>query len=196
MQPRSAGNEANWNAPGHLGVWVAVGAAHLLVAWAIVSSTTVSRPSPVLESLTTTLIMTNNSARVSDTPPPLVQHVVVLQDVAMPAMSLPVPPMREFAESNVAAVSVAPQMLDREPPDMAPFARQAGLLPGESAVVVLRVEVVPGGRVGQVEIDVSSGSRQIDAAAMAYAKQRVWLAGRSHGIEESTWVRYGVRLAV
>ena len=194
MQPQTAGNEVNWNAPGHLGVWVAVGAAHLLVAWAIVSSTTVSRPSPVLESLTATLIMTNNPARASIGPPPLVQNVVVLQDPADPVMSLPVPALKEFGESNGAAVSVAPQLLDREPPDMTPFAKQAGLLPGESAVVVLRIEVLPGGGVGQVQVDVSSGSRQVDEAAMAYVRQLVWLPGRLHGIEENTWVRQGVRL--
>ena len=148
----------------------------------------------MLESLTATLIMTNNPARVSDTPPPLVQHVVVLQNVAVPAMSLPVPPLREFAESNAAAVSVAPQMLDREPPDMAPFARRAGLLAGESAVVVVRMEVLPDGHVGQVAVDVSSGSDQVDEAAMDYVRQWVWLPGSLHGIEESTWVRQGVRL--
>ena len=149
----------------------------------------------MLEPLITTLIMTNNRARVSVAPPPLINRIVVLQNVAEPAMSWPAPPLIEYAEPNAAAVSVAPQLLDREPLDMAPFARRAGLLPGESAVVVLRMEILPDGGVGQVQVDVSSGSRQVDEAAMAYAKVQAWVPGRLHGIEESTWVRYGVRLA-
>ena len=194
MTSQRTGIVASGRTPNQFGVWAAVSAAHGLVAWALSSSTTPSRSAPMLESLTATLIMTNNPARASDTPPSLVQHVVVLQDVAVPAMSLLVTPLREFAESNASAVSVAPQLLDREPPDMAPFAKQAGLLAGESAVVVLRIEVLPDGGVGQVVVDSSSGSLQVDEAAMAYVRQFVWLPGRLHGIEESTWVRQGVRL--
>jgi TonB family protein len=99
------------------------------------------------------------------------RDVVVLEDPTEKTMTVPAPPVVRFAEINAAAVIVAPQLLDTDPPDMAPFARQAGLRPGESAVVVLRVEVLPDGHVGQVEVDVSSGSRQMDEAAMAYVNR-------------------------
>jgi len=177
---------------GALGV---VGAVHGLAIWALASSTTIRPSTAELRSLPSVLMLTNNIARVSPEPHPSIRDVLVLQEPAEKVMSLPAAPVVRFAESNEAAVVVAPQLLDADPPDMAPFARQAGLRPGESAVVVLRVEVLPGGHVGQVEVDVSSGSRQVDEAAVAYVQMLAWVPGRFHGMETSTWVRQGVRLA-
>ena len=172
-----------------------VGAVHGLAIWALVSATTFRSSAAELRSLPAVLILTNNIARVSAEPQPLKLDVLVLQDSAEKVMSLPIAPDVRFAESNAEAVIVAPQLLDTDPPATAPFAQQAGLRPGESAVVVLRVEVLSDGHVGQVEVDVSSGSRQVDEAAVAYAQTLAWVPGRLHGIEMSTWVRQGVRLA-
>ena len=172
-----------------------VGAVHGLAIWALSSATTFHAGAAELRTLPAVLILTNNIDRVSAEGPLPLRDVSVLQDPAENVMSLPAPPVVRFDEANAAAVIVAPQLLDTDPPDMAPFARQAGLLPGESAVVVLRVEVLPDGHVGQVEVDVSSGSRQVDEAAMAYVQSLAWVPGRLHGMETRTWVRQGVRLA-
>ena len=112
----------------------------------------------------------------------------------MPALSLPPPPILGYAASNPNALSAAPQLLDGEQPDMASFAQLAGLLPGESAVVVLRIEVRADGHAAQVEIDVSSGSQQVDEAAISYVRALVWVPGRTNGAVSTAWVRRGVRL--
>ena len=78
--------------------------------------------------------------------------------------------------------------------DVLPFARLGGLLPGETANVVLRVEVLADGRAGEVAVDVSSGSDQVDHAAVAYAKAIRWLCGAVDGTPETMWVRIGITL--
>ena len=168
--------------------------AHMVVMWSLAAGTYAQRTEPVMQTLIATILQTNNSALVSANQVFLVTHATTLQDPIDLRMSLPTAPVFEFTEPNGDAVSVAPRLLDATPADMAPFARQGGLLPGESAVVVLRIEVLSDGQVGQVQVDVSSGSRQVDAAAMDYVRTLAWLPGRFHGIEESTWVRHGVRL--
>ncbi|MFL6605670.1 MAG: TonB family protein [Steroidobacteraceae bacterium] len=77
---------------------------------------------------------------------------------------------------------------------MTPFIARAALLPGEGATVVLRVEVLETGIPGRVEIDVSSGSNQVDQAAVSYARTQRWYAGRVDGLAHSVWIRWGVRL--
>ena len=177
-----------------LGALCAVIAAHGFVIAALTSAMTFHGSAAELHSLPAILVLTNNFARVTTERVPPTRDVVVLQDPEEHAISLPAVPVVRYDEPNAQAVSVAPQLLDVESPDMAPFAQQAGLRPGESAVVVLRVEVLSDGHVGQVQVDVSSGSLQVDKAAAAYARQIAWVPGRLHGIDESTWVRYGVRL--
>jgi TonB family protein len=78
--------------------------------------------------------------------------------------------------------------------DSSPFARAAGLRPGEGATVVLRVEVLGSGDVGRVEIDVSGGSADIDRAAVAYARLLPWVGGMIDGRPATLWIRWGVRL--
>lgn len=173
----------------------AVAFGHALAGWALYSSTTFLRQLPSLQNLPVVLILTNNPGRASPEQGVELTDVVVRQDPEDPRMGLPTPPLFRYAESNEGAVSVAPQLLDADRPDVVPFARKAGLLPGESAVVVLNVEVLADGRVGQVQVDTSSGSDQIDQVAMEYARLLAWIPGRLHGMEERTWVRQGVRLA-
>lgn len=172
-----------------------VAAVHGLAIWALSSATAFHANAVEVRSLPAVLILTNNPAQVSQGPLAPLRDVLVVLDSTEKVMNLPAAPVVRFDDANAAAVIVAPQLLDAHPPDVAPFARQAGLLPGESAVVVLRVEVLPDGHVGQVKVDVSSGSRQVDEAAMAYAQTLAWVPGRLHGLETSTWVRQGVRLA-
>jgi protein TonB len=67
-------------------------------------------------------------------------------------------------------------------------------MPGEGATVVLRIEVLPNGEPGRIEIDASSGSSQVDEAAMDYARAHRWYAGRDGQTPQAMWVRWGVRL--
>ncbi len=84
--------------------------------------------------------------------------------------------------------------IDPATPDVAAYPRQAGLLEGERAVVILRIQVQPDGRAGPVLVDASIGSAQVDEAAAAYARQLAWVPGRWHDIAEAIWVRYSVHL--
>jgi hypothetical protein len=43
-------------------------------------------------------------------------------------------------------------------------------------------------------VDVTSGSRQVDQAAMDYARHLRWFAGRSNETPEAMWIRWSVRL--
>jgi TonB family protein len=74
------------------------------------------------------------------------------------------------------------------------YAAQAGLRAGEGATVVLRVEVLAFGELGRIEVDVSSGRRQVDDAAIAYARDWTWSGGLVNGQPHAVWVRVGVRL--
>ena len=172
-----------------------VGAVHGLGLWALATATETRRAPAELRTITMAEILTNNPEKVTTTRPALVHEIEVLQDPAEPAIGLPLAPTIRFANANPGAVTTAPQPLDSELPDMRPYAQLAGLRPGESAVVVLRIEVLPSGHAGQVEVDVSSGSRQVDDAAVAYAQALSWVPGRMRGSELATWVRQGVRLA-
>jgi TonB family protein len=95
---------------------------------------------------------------------------------------------------NNEAASTAPVLQDGARRDMEPYVKQAALLPGEGVTVVLRIEVLETGEPGRIEIDASSGSAQVDEAAIGYARTRHWYAGRTNGTPHPMWVRWGVRL--
>jgi TonB family protein len=170
--------------------------AHVALGWALVTATRVAQPlSPFVVQLMAQVIETNNPAKQSTGPPPALRPTLILVDPADPVMGLPPPPRIELAQTNGEAVRAAPQLLDSSPIDTAPFAKRGGLLPGESAVVVLRIEVLPDGKDGDVQIDVSSGSDQVDRAAIDYARLLEWIPGTFRGTGERTWIRHSVRLA-
>ena len=95
---------------------------------------------------------------------------------------------------NGAAASAAPSLIGRTLMDMSPYVREAALSAGEGVTVVLRIEVLEDGTPGRIEVDTSGGSRQIDQAAIHYARTRHWNAGRVQGIAQAVWIRWGVRL--
>lgn len=167
---------------------------HVLGVWALASATAGSRGTTELRTIAFAEVLTNNPERVTPDQSPQLREVQVLETLSDPVMGLPSPPTVSLEQLNPEAVAVAPRLLDDDPPDMALYARLAGLRPGESAVVVLRIEVLADGRVGQVEVDVSSGSRQVDEAALAYVQALKWIPGRLHGAEDTTWIRHGVLL--
>lgn len=169
--------------------------AHVAAISVLASSTYARRAEPVEHVLSTAFVQTNNPERVSVEPAPQLLRFTVLQDPLDPVMSLPPPPRIVLEEANAEAVSAAPRLLDEAPPDVTPYAKLGGLLPGESAVVVLRVEILPDGTTGDIQVDVTSGSDQVDQAAAAYARLLIWLPGTFHGTGQRTWIRHAVRLA-
>lgn len=101
-------------------------------------------------------------------------------------------PIETEAATN--AIIVAPRILEAELPEVAPYANMAGLSTGQTTMVVLRVEVLPDGSVGRIRVDVSSGSKQVDEAAIRFAQLTHWIPGSVGGINEAVWTRYGVQL--
>jgi TonB family protein len=95
---------------------------------------------------------------------------------------------------NDSAAVVAPTLQGDGHSGIEQYLQQAGLRPGEGATVVLRIEVLESGDPGRIEIDASSGSRQVDQAAVDYARIQHWYAGRANGAPRPMWVRWGVRL--
>jgi TonB family protein len=95
---------------------------------------------------------------------------------------------------NASAAMVAPTLQGDGRSGIQPYLQQAGLRPGEGATVVLRIEVLDSGDPGRIEIDASSGSQQVDQAAVDYARIQHWYAGRANGAPRPMWVRWGVRL--
>jgi TonB family protein len=95
---------------------------------------------------------------------------------------------------NDSAAVVAPTLQGDGHSGIEPYLQQAGLRSGEGATVVLRIEVLESGDPGRIEIDASSGSQQVDQAAVDYARIQHWYAGRANGAPCPMWVRWGVRL--
>lgn len=121
-------------------------------------------------------------------------HRVVTLDPSSLMTGVSIIPLSYETPPNPGATISAPVIQNVEEISKAPFVREAALLPGESGAVVLRIEVLADGAVGQVDVEVSSGSRQIDAAAVAYVRQLRWNPGRLNGVAQPVWIRWGVTL--
>lgn len=125
---------------------------------------------------------------------PDLSQLSALLDVSVGDIAVEQPHIDFSTTRNNAAASAAPSLQEGTRNTTEPFIKQAALLPGEGATVVLRIEVLKSGEPGQIEIDASSGSRQVDQAAVDYARTRHWYAGRVNGEPHSMWIRWGVRL--
>jgi len=101
----------------------------------------------------------------------------------------------EIEEPTIAVLGVGtmPPHPDDAAIDPAPFARQAGLQPGDGATIVLRLQVLWTGDVGDVEVDVSSGAPAIDRAAIDYARAIPWIGGMIDGRPQTIWIRWGLQ---
>jgi hypothetical protein len=132
-------------------------------------------------------------------------QVVVSRGPSVESLALHIPkaapllyavPMPEVVRPTIVAIGVG--MMAPRPADVAidpaPFARRAGLQPGEGATVVLRLEVLGTGQLGRIEIEVSGGASEVDREAIAYVKSLPWIGGMSDGRPASMWIRWGVRL--
>jgi TonB family protein len=115
-------------------------------------------------------------------------------DVLLSGLHSAEPAFDFSVERNAAAAVVAPTLKGDGHSGMQPFLQQSGLRPGEGATVVLRVEVLESGDPGRILVDASSGNRQIDQAAVEFARTQHWYAGRVNGRPRPVWIRWGVRL--
>jgi protein TonB len=125
---------------------------------------------------------------------PDLSMLVVPLDTPLQDLQVTTPPIA-YDVSRVAGTSVAaPTLRPDNAVPMAPYTIQAALLPGEGATVVLRVEVLASGEPGRIDIDASGGSPQVDQAAIEYARQHRWYAGRVGEHPQAMWIRWGIRL--
>lgn len=109
-------------------------------------------------------------------------------------LDIAVPDINFAIERNDVAQVAAPIPAGLVGTDSRRFAQLAGLLPGEGATVVLRVEVLTSGVPGRIEVAFSSGAPSVDRAAIAYARTQRWSPGLVDGREQPVWVQYGVHL--
>jgi TonB family protein len=123
-----------------------------------------------------------------------ISALVVRLDRQITALHIDQPQINFEVVRNGSALSAAPTLIGISQPDMRAYVRQASLSRGEGATVVLRIEVLESGDPGRIQIDASSGSRQIDQAAIDYARTLHWNAGRVNGVARAVWIRWGVRL--
>jgi protein TonB len=153
-------------------------------------------PGPAATSPTLTTIFLRPAIREADglPPGPDLSMLVIPIDARLPNLNLPAPPIAYEVARNGGATIAAPILRPDNAVALAPFLVQAALLPGEGATVVLRIEVLATGEPGRIDIDTSSGSRQVDQAAMDYAREHRWYAGRVGSSSQSMWIRWGVRL--
>jgi TonB family protein len=170
----------------------------LCLHWAgfalLVHTTPVARGNPVSpESTVTTYILPKIREATGNDIPDLSTLVVQL-DTHFTDLHIDQPQFEFEVARTAGASSTAPSLIGRTQIDMNAYVRQAALLPGEGATVVLRIEVLANGDAGRIEVDTSSGSQRSDQAAIDYARTRHWNAGRVNGVARAVWIRWGVRL--
>lgn len=126
-------------------------------------------------------------------PPPISTVVLELNS---PPMTLPgdLTDIRFPVARNPLATIAAPSLDTSPQVSMAAYVRESGLAAGHGATVVLRIEVRESGQPGEIQIETSSGSHQIDQAAIDYARTQRWYAGRIDGEPSPMWVRWAVHL--
>ncbi|MEO8377728.1 MAG: energy transducer TonB, partial [Candidatus Sumerlaeota bacterium] len=120
--------------------------------------------------------------------------LMIRSESPLDSVNIPTPTMTYDAPRNPGATVSAPSLRPDNAVSLSPFLAQAGLRIGEGATVILRIEVLPTGEPGAIAIDVSSGNFQVDQAAIGYARQQRWYAGREGDTPQSMWIRWGVRL--
>ena len=114
----------------------------------------------------------------SGDPTPIPEISVHFVDPDMNAlMMLRFDDLEDLDLSGVIAVSSAPQLRRIQITDTEGYARKAGLQIGQAATVLLAIEVLPDGTVGEATVNRSSGTAAVDAAAIEYAKGLRWIPG-------------------
>ncbi len=106
-------------------------------------------------------------------------------------------PQIDAAASETDAQNSAPVLASVVPEEMRlALAQRAGLHAQEQVTVLLRIEILATGQVGEVVVERSGGTPAMDAAAMDYVRMLHWIAGRRGGEPAACIIRWGVRLGV
>ena len=173
---------------------VAICTLHAIGAWAFVHSMTLAPPRAYAGAMLTVFIQPTVSSAASGGDSPDMSRVSFRVDTPMPPLQVDIPRIDFDVSRNVSAMSAAPSIEPYPAVDMRPFVRSAALLQGESATVVLRIEVLTDGSPGQIVVDVPSGSNQVDEACIAFARAHRWQPAILAGVPHAMWIRWGVRL--
>jgi TonB family protein len=169
-----------------------VGLAHLVAIWALQSSTRFSqRPRQSLVVMEIHLL-----PRIRTLDDPVIVTAPELIHVALEKPMIDLIPIVDVPRplTQSMGVGTVPPTAESAGVSKAAYVAAAGLVPGDGATVVLRIEVLDSGEVGRVEVDVSSRDPRIDEAAMAYVRAWHWRSGTRNGEPQSMWIRLGVRL--
>lgn len=104
-------------------------------------------------------------------------------------------PVPEFRTDPEAGVRLSPPQVDISlPVDPAPYAQSAGLHAGQSAAVLLVIDVLSDGTTGDVSVKITGGTAVIDAAAIAYARALRWIPAVLDGKSVKSRTLFGVNL--
>jgi TonB family protein len=173
---------------------VSIIAFHTVGAWAFVHSMKVTPPRAYPEALMTVFIQPTLTRAGSGSDRPDMSRVSFRLDTPTQQLHVDIPRIEFDVSRNASAISAAPSIEPYPVIDMGPFVRSAALLQGEGATVVLRIEVLGDGLPGQIAVEVSSGSAQVDEAAIAFARAHRWVPAMLAGAPHAMWIRWGVRL--
>jgi TonB family protein len=172
---------------------VATGHVAMVWVWTTISSPTQPDPPKGVGLMIGTLLIDR-----IDGPPVrsrLAPNAIALRQLSFSPEEITPPEIPLFeGPPRTRAASVAPQLESSSAPDIRIYASRAELSAGDGATVVLRIEVLVSGEAGEIRVDVSSGRREVDAAAIAYARTQRWTPGRIDGRPEAIWIRWGVHL--
>jgi TonB family protein len=112
--------------------------------------------------------------------PPAPALKIVLET---PAIQLPLPEMQPVMfEQEAGLRGIEPPRVDPGSTlDLAVYSARASLPPGQIATVVILVDIAADGRVTRAMVVRSTGNASADAAALDYAREIGWIAGRIAG---------------
>ncbi|MEP7246848.1 MAG: TonB family protein [Gammaproteobacteria bacterium] len=98
--------------------------------------------------------------------------------------------------AGVIGKSSVPRLSRMQSVDVADFARRAGVRPGDPMTVVLTIEVLQNGSVGEVQLVRSCGTLSADSAAVDYARSLQWTPATFDGVARRVRIRFPVVLSI
>jgi TonB family protein len=98
-------------------------------------------------------------------------------------------------ESAIVGSASAPRLSRLQTVSSAAFARNAGVVPGHPATVVLAILISEEGRVNDAQVARSSGNAAIDAAAVDYALTLRWIPGTQNHQPQAMRITFPVILS-
>ena len=169
---------------------------HGLLCWALMSATFVapSRIAPAdSTSVTVHLIETHRVQDSVPLPEPIIDKVTI-QTMGIGNVTFEDVEAGEI--KGVVGCKSVPRIDEAVKVDSAPYASRAGMSPGMAATVVLSVQVLSDGSVGEVQVQASSGDSRVDTEAVVYARALQWIPGTEKLRAQTMRVSVSVTLAV